>query len=386
MHALIIPSWYKTQEQPLAGTFVEDQARALQDNNVEVGILFPNWSGSFLAGIKAQKRIDIYDDRGLHTFQLNLHNIVPKWDALNYLTACKRAVNIFKIYCSQYGRPDILHAHSVFIGGIVAQYLSEKSNIPLVITEHSSEIILSPGSKNKQGIVEGVYGHSKCLILVSDFQRTQLKNHYNLTDVNTIVIPNTLNHVFEAKSDSSSLSESEFSFIAIGALNPSKNIGLAVEAINILRSRNLNVRLKIIGDGEERNQLKKLINDLKLDQYVKLLGSQTRAEVRREICSSHALVSTSKFETFGVSIIEALACGKPVIATNSGGVSEIVSDSEGILVKSWSPEDLSSSMEKLLKNYSNYIPEEIAANCLRRYSNAKISSKILAMYSDALER
>ena len=99
-----------------------------------------------------------------------------------------------------------------------------------------------------------------------------------------------------------------------------------------------------------------------------------------------AFVLASKYETFGVVYIEALASGKPVIGTYNGGAEDIINDSNGLLVKVDDINDLGNAMKKIIKNINIYNSEEIRNDCIEKYSKKKIIKDIINEYNNVLER
>jgi L-malate glycosyltransferase len=95
-------------------------------------------------------------------------------------------------------------------------------------------------------------------------------------------------------------------------------------------------------------------------------------------------VQPSLQETFGVVYIEAMACGKPVIATNAGGPEEIVSDETGILVPPEDVEALKEAINYMLDNHANYCSEKIAAYARERFSYETVGKLLDKVYESVL--
>jgi glycosyltransferase involved in cell wall biosynthesis len=113
--------------------------------------------------------------------------------------------------------------------------------------------------------------------------------------------------------------------LAVGRLVPEKNFDLLFRAVaNILPSLQLDIEIWLAGDGPERAKLEKLVDDLSLGEKVTFFGDY---DVPEKLMSSVTLfVSTSNYEGFGLAVAEAMAAGIPVIATDSGGVSEVMGE------------------------------------------------------------
>jgi len=126
-------------------------------------------------------------------------------------------------------------------------------------------------------------------------------------------------------------------FTFIGRLAASKGVNILLEAVEILSKRNEKFKLNIIGEGEERQNLEKLRNRLKIDDQVHFWGRTSRSDLLDKLSTSRALIlpSLSPLEAFGIVQQEALAHGVPVIASNLPGVRQVIGDTGGDVW--WSP-------------------------------------------------
>lgn len=124
-----------------------------------------------------------------------------------------------------------------------------------------------------------------------------------------------------------------FVVIAVGRVVPSKRFVLAVRAVADLVERGIDARLVLVGEGPERASVAELAEELGVTDRVHLAGARYGAELAAAVRDAHVLVSTSSYEGFGLTIVEAMACGRPVVAMVAGGVVDLVDDGEnGYLV------------------------------------------------------
>ena len=98
------------------------------------------------------------------------------------------------------------------------------------------------------------------------------------------------------------------------------------------------------------------------------------------------LVSSSVVETFGVTLIEALASGKPVVTTDSGGPSDIVNDDVGILVPQKDPEALADAIEYVLNHYEEYCAQKLSQYAKERYSYEAVGQQLSKIYRTLIAR
>lgn len=380
MHILIIASWYKRRTEEVHASFIEEQARMLMHAGIKVGVFHPYFIGGFKDRLKGNKtEFKHFNDNGLQTWYYGEMSIVPHFRSVIYKHLCRKAEKIFLEYAKEYGMPDIIHAHSVFMGGVVARYLSNKYKIPYIITEHSSKLITVFNSQNKidRQNINRIIRNAKHAIFVSNFQLKKMKKLYDFPLDNMISIPNTINPIFQYDNTNNMGS---FAICILGNLTENKNHLLLFNAIKLLKNRGVECFVKVIGNGETRKGLDHFVEINQLNKNIVFLGSLSRENVCKELINSHCLVSVSKFETFGVNLIEALGVGRPVISTNSGGPAEIVTKDNGILLKSFSVDELAEAIIYLKENYQAYNLEQIAADCHAKYSEEVIVNQLMRLY------
>jgi glycosyltransferase involved in cell wall biosynthesis len=140
----------------------------------------------------------------------------------------------------------------------------------------------------------------------------------------------------------------------IGSVKPLEklyNIDVLIKAFRALSFRFDHIRLLIIGSGSEENSLKKMSEDLQISDKVIFTGRVPFHEVSNYFNMINVLANLSEYESFGVSVIEAMACGLPVVVSDVGGLSEVVgNDSVGFKVPAGNVEETSDMLEKLILN------------------------------------
>ena len=156
------------------------------------------------------------------------------------------------------------------------------------------------------------------------------------------------------------INSNELSFLSVGRFNAQKDYPNLLHAIAIFRQnpQHKEYILKIAGDGELRPQIEELIEHLGLKNNVTLLGR--RNDIPQLMQEADFFILPSAYEGFGLVVAEAMACGAFVIATNSGGVAEVMGDT-GILVP---PQD-SKALAEAIKQAVSKTPLEIQENNLK---------------------
>lgn len=139
------------------------------------------------------------------------------------------------------------------------------------------------------------------------------------------------------------------SLVCIGRLSEEKGHLFLLEAMSVLAHEGIGLRLELVGDGPLRNDVMRRIEELGLQDSVRVTGWASSTEVRDRILASRALVLPSLYEGLPVVIMEALALRRPVVSTYVGGVPELVEPGVcGWLVPPGSVEDLAAAMRQVL--------------------------------------
>ena len=219
-------------------------------------------------------------------------------------------------------RPDVVHAHMVH-ANIFARLNRILCPVPKVIcTAHSS----NEGGKARMAAYRLTNRLSDINTNVSQEATQAMISRGAFTKNNVVTVYNgiNLNH-FNKKPKSTKREQNTLNLIAVGRFTEAKDYPNLINAFAILKSRNnSNIKLTIVGDGELRPQIESLIKDLNLDRDITLLGR--RSDIRELLSQADIFILASKFEGFGLVVAESMACECYVVATDSGGVAEVMGD------------------------------------------------------------
>lgn len=141
------------------------------------------------------------------------------------------------------------------------------------------------------------------------------------------------------------------SFLYLGRLQDYKNIDVAITAFSKVLKKYKNAKLNIVGFGESHTKLKKLVERLKLDYSIAFLGKVSQAQKARLLSEAWVVLQPSQIEGWGITVIEANACGTPVIASRVHGLRDSVVDGRtGILVEQRNAMSFAKAMEQLIRD------------------------------------
>jgi glycosyltransferase involved in cell wall biosynthesis len=224
--------------------------------------------------------------------------------------------------------------------------------------------------------------HADSVVAVSYFQAKQIKN---ITGKEAVVIPNVVDE------DLFSIQEKKqskiFSFLSISGFDQIKGLDILLKAFAVINSRYPSqVKLQVIAPvNENEQQFKEMATTLGIGNNIEWLGKLDRSMVIKALQSSDCYICSSRLESFGVSIVEALACGKPVISTNCGGPADIVNEINGILVGNENITELATAMEYIKENINKFQPKNIREDFLKKYSRNVIGEKYNELYSTIIQ-
>jgi glycosyltransferase involved in cell wall biosynthesis len=351
---LVLPAWYPTARQPLAGPFIRDHARAAAAYGHDVVVVADEGPRGGLRGLF---ELRAEEDEALTVVRFSAR---PGWGRFVYLPA----VLLIARRLARAGRPiDVVHAH-VYWMGWVAVLAGALLRRPVVISEHSSvwpRHMLARGALWRARIafrraalvcpVDGCLQHA--------IERYGLRARFR-------VVPNTVDTaVFHAPPSGNSEDPTRLVNVALHV--EVKALDVLLHAFARLTIRRWSLTLDLIGDGPLTADLQILANNLGIAERVRFRGRLQAREIAEALQESHVLVVSSHSENLPLAVLEALCCGLPVAATNVGGIPGAVG-TDGALAPSGDAEALADAIEDLLRRYAEFDRQEIAARAAARYS------------------
>jgi glycosyltransferase involved in cell wall biosynthesis len=285
---------------------------------------------------------------------------------------------------------DLIHAHFSYPDGVVAARLGERYGVPVVITEHAR---WRPWMDQYPRVRRQAVWASKVSmshIAVSHYVRDMIVQFVGESNKVRVVPLGVDGSTFvplppERKPDPNQI-------LYVGRLHLIKGVDVLLRAMRRLVDGRPETRLVLIGGNFYRHTLpevdciRALSHELRLEQHVTFIGPKAPDEVARMMAESALVVLPSRSETFGTVLVEALACGTPVVATRCGGPEDIVNAEVGVLVPKEDPEALAAALGHVLEHRETYNPAKLRAYTLANFSWERVASQITDCYQEAHER
>ncbi|MNK22597.1 Glycogen synthase [compost metagenome] len=383
MHILILASGYPTEYSVNQGIFFRDQAESLARNKEhKIGVI-----ATVPVSIRSVLKKKIWsfgltksEQNEVRTAVYKFLNI-PKVHRYRMLKSRKSGMKLIREYIREFGKPDVIHVHG-FQTGLLAIEAKKVWDIRYVITEHSTQFIDDIVAPGQESYAKAVFEQADVAIAVSiKFAELMTKRYGKEFKY----IPNVVDtDVFTGNPD---LKQNKaFTFFNAAGFVIEKNHPMLLEAFSKVLVSYPDARLRLAGGGPDEQRVKQYSKELKIDQQVDFLGLLPRVEIVKEMQQMDAFVLSSNVETFGVVLIEALSCGKPVVATASVGPESIVVSPEyGILCKI-NTEDLALAMEQMIRDYSKYDSTVIRNYVINHFSNDAVMSQLMQVYQEVVSK
>jgi glycosyltransferase involved in cell wall biosynthesis len=279
---------------------------------------------------------------------------------------------------------DLVHTHFLF-QGLAGVSIKNKKNVPFVLSTHGSDVYDLP-FRNAwyRNLAKSIIKKSDHVIAVSNFTRNKLIG-LGANQTNLSIIPNGFdeNHFQIIPQEDArvklGLPLGEKIVLSVGSLTPVKGHIHLIDSMVSVKKANDKVILIIIGSGPLESYLREQILKKGLSTHVRLVGWKDHRELPLWINSADLFVLPSLREGFPTVLPEAMACGKPIVATKVGGNSEAITNSElGILVKPHNCHELSNAILHSLERKWN---ERVISDNAKQYSWKNAAKRISEIYS-----
>jgi glycosyltransferase involved in cell wall biosynthesis len=373
MNILLLTHSYPDRRNTWRGSFVKAQAEALSSAHSVTVLCFRNESKGL--SLFPKRTLTINESGNLTEYNLTIGRSFPVINQLFFL------LKTLRFTISEFGgskKPDLIHCHLTYPAGFLGAVLNKRMRIPVVITEHSriTNYFRSPLHRL---FVRYAIRNSSATVAVSSSLKSEISIRYrrkvevihNIVEVErfSIVTPH---------------SQAILNIGFLGGLgNNNKGLDILLKAATTLNGKNF--RYHIGGDGILLEEYKRMATDLGVSELCTFYGNVLRDEITGFYSQIDLFILPSRYETFGIVLIEAMACGIPVIATLCGGPVDIVTTETGILIEKENSESLAAAISKMSENLKSYNREAIRNYAINNFGAKVFVDKLTALYEDIIK-
>ena len=389
MKVLVLTTTFPRWNDDPTPAFVYELSKRLRNEGMEIVVLAPHHEGAKfyeeIEGLKVYRFPYFYPTKYQRLCYEGgiLHNIKGSWLAKIQVPLLFSLELIFACGIIYKERINIIHSHWIIPNGFVAGIIKRFWNITHLSTAHAADVLALEKLPFRKELSGFIVQNCDSLAASSNYIKEKLEKSIaiEMRDVikeKIFVQPMGVDtKVFEGL-DKKLLRQnysygSSFIILFVGRFVEKKGIEYLLEAIRILVSSSEDIKLLLVGDGPLGEKLRKDIKELNMDSNVDFIGKVSTNKLAQFYVLSDVVVVpsivTASGDTEGMPtvIVEAMAAGKPVVASNVGGIKDVVLDGfNGFLIEQKKPKEIAEKIVELKSKLSLY---------KRLSQNAHISSK-----------
>ena len=382
-------------------TFIARKIELLQRQGVEITVACSNLAShkpeeiNLLKLITFERKSDLFNALWWFLFLLptNLLLLTHYWKAARQRTASvKQALWLFLHSLPLIAQnTDIVHFEW---NSAAIKYLPFYTLLgcPIVISCRGSQVQIAPHNPQRQDIIDGLHESFQQATAVHCVSEDifQTAHRYGVAEEKVWVIrPAVDPNFFYPITTSQSEAMEKIQLVSTGSIIWTKGYEYALQSIRRLVDNGIAVNYKIIGSGtkSEYQRILYTINDLELEGHVQLTGHLTPKEVRDHLQNADIFLLSSLSEGISNAVLEAMACGVPVVTTDCGGMREAVTDGvEGFVVNTRDVNDMAEKLLVLVQDPELRYKMGIAGRerILKEFTLEQQTQKFLNLYTDVL--
>lgn len=384
IRALWLASWYPSDFSAQNGDFIQRHAQAVSAF-ASVHVMHVVGYGDM------QHSLKVTTNKQHRLIEEIIYYKKKKSNPGSRLVSVYKYFSLYKRFIRKYirthGKPNVVHVHVSMRAGILALWMKRKYNIPYVVTEHWTVYTdEDPENFYKKNFVfryfaKKVFKYASAVLPVSNNLGKNIRRM--VVNVPFIKVANVVsnNFFYEKIPDSNR----PFTFLHVSSLLEIKNPKGILHAYKKLLQKEKSVLLKMVGKNRDDLIIYAEALSIPKDKII-FTGEISNHDVAEEMQNADAFILFSKSENAPCVITESLCCGVPVIAANVGGVSELIDESNGILIPANDEQALSDAMKNMIHNYANYKRGAIAKQASALYNYATIGRQIVDIYEQVLHK
>ncbi len=383
---LHISKWYPNAEDDLEGVFIQRHIESIHPHFNSI-VFYAKSTSKIIPKIYVTAKEQVGNDHTFFGYYRKNITGISVLDKIIKLVLYFYIMNqFFNLVKKKFDKPVIIHAHVLLRSAFIAYWFSLQLKIPYLITEHSTyytstQIPRTNTLKNR--LRRFIVSKAKAIITVSsDLERGMKK--FNLLNKNYFRIFNCVDtsiYQFQSKPNEATtnmLHVSEFK-------DEHKNILGLLEVVKKLKLNDYRFLFHLVGYGQDLDKILQYIKDNHLNDCVIYHDKCIDKQLSELYSLADVFILFSNKENMPCVIAESLCCGTPVISTNVGGISEVISDQNGILVEKANKEQLYEAIISVMLKKNNFDSQKIAEKAIQLFSSESIGTCLSQLYRKCLK-
>ena len=380
-YILFLPKWYPCRTDPLNGIFVKRHGKAISAF-IDVVVLYVIVDANLKKGI--YERVETIEEGMLtvrYYFKKNITgiSILDKLLKLFLYTWCS-FLGYNSICKTKASKPLLTHVHVFLRPAVIAYFIKVFNGINFIVTEHWTGYLTARNAYKgtaRKYITSFVAKRAAGIVPVSEALRNAMVKHNILS--NYFVIPNVVD--VDRFINQGSAKDEPATILFVGSMiDEHKNVSGMINVMIELRKKRTDFKFVIIGTGIDEAKIMNTIKVNNLEAYIEFLGYIPNNDLPKYYSVGSFMIMFSQFEIQPTVILEAMACGLPVIAPNIGGISEVINDKNGFVIEPNNAGELEEKICILLDTYKNYNSTDIRNYIVNRFSNEKVGANFYELY------
>ncbi|HSZ25105.1 MAG TPA: glycosyltransferase [Cytophagaceae bacterium] len=385
-YILFLPKWYPCRNDPLNGIFVKRHAKAIV-KYIPVCVLYVIVD-EHLKKSWYEKIESLEDD--IPTIRYYYKKNITGFSALDkiaklFLYAWCSFLGYKNVCKSIGGKPSVVHVHVFLRPAIVAFFIKIFQGVKFVVTEHWTGYLPVRNAYKgflRKKITSFIAKKASVLMPVSEALRRAMEFHKIKGRYS--IVPNVVDVEKFCYKTTSKPNPAKILFVG-SMIDEHKNVTGMIRVMMRLYHQRTDFKFVIIGTGEDEAKIKAIIKNNQLEGYIDFIGYIPNDNLPMYYASCSFMIMFSRFEIQPTVLLEAMACGKPVIAPDVGGISEVIHPHNGLLIKPEDDADLIDKTDRMLDTYTHYNPHEIRNYIVKKFSNEEVGRTFFDIYTHLLK-
>ena len=397
LNVLLFTNLFPNPEQPLRGNFVESLLLAMR-NKANITVISPlPWSPSVLMPDKIKQSESEWAVFSKIPYTAEWKGFEVYYPKYPFIPVVSRPIHAMLMAAAVYGlvkkvaednEIDIINVHWAYPDAIAAVWIGRQLGIPVVVTAHGSDVNIYGSYKLRRPQMKWAFNNSERTVTVSHALLERVADGMGVNRNKLAIIPNgvDIDRFYPISQDIArkqlKLKSDERYLLFVGRFHEVKGLEYLFKAMAILKERGaLCFQTILIGDGPLKFELADAVEAMSITEHVIFKGAKPNSELPLWMNACDVFCLPSKWEGQPCVILEALACGRPVVASSVGGIPELIDESNGLLVEPRNSKALADALEKSFKMSWN---DKLISGMMQNFSWSSAADAYLDLFSKAV--